>query len=601
MAYIIGTAGHVDHGKTALIHALTGIDADTLPEEKKRGMTIDLGFAHFTADNGETIGIIDVPGHERFIRNMVAGAWSLSLAMLVVASDEGWMQQTEDHARVLIAMGIEEILCVMTKTDLVDGPVQSVSIEETGKHLQGLFGEKIDIMSVSSHTGEGIEELRSSLVYRLNRSKSRRLRDTGSPYIHIDRAFSVKGSGTVVTGSLAGAKLREGDELTILPPGIRTRVRGIQAYHSLVKEAEPVSRVACNLHGIKKEELKRGYIAALNPDDFWTGREFILQWKVLDETRKGIRNHMELELACGTGHYTGRIHFLKTPGYARVVLNETLSTNWLDSSLFISQGGHHILAKGRFIWDGPCDYRFRKKLDEVLSRYPVGKSVKNHATLRLLLAGWVCIEKSTEKDILKKFSKTESYALRFTASCAITEDLFQKEIGQLIRHASQSGGISRAEYSQTLKFPVELSELLINEALKSGSIITKEQLLITPDQLGAKAPLSPLGRTLIHMMNVRHNKGLQFKEIKLAGARKELRDLIRMGRVLALQEDIFYSIETFNRLSEQILEGRATGELFSIPEAKERTELSRRYIIPLLNKMEEKGLVKRFGDKRMVL
>ena len=162
--HIIGTSGHVDHGKTALIQALTGINADRLPEEKKRGMTIDLGFAHFEGTGGETVGVIDVPGHERFIRNMVAGAWSLSCAVLVVAANEGWMQQTEDHARVLEAMGTERLICGLTKSDLVEKSTLPSVMEEVRTNLYRVFQKEITIIPVSSLTGEGIEDLKSEIL-----------------------------------------------------------------------------------------------------------------------------------------------------------------------------------------------------------------------------------------------------------------------------------------------------------------------------------------------------------------------------------------------------------------------------------------------------
>ena len=222
-SHIIGTSGHVDHGKTALIKALTGINADRLPEEKKRGMTIDLGFAHFQGEEGETVGVIDVPGHERFIRNMVAGAWSLSCAVLVVAGNEGWMQQTEDHARVLEAMGIENIICALTKIDIMEGKNLEPMSHEIRLNLSRIFEKKIEVVPLSSHTGEGIETLRRRILDIL---KNIPQKGSGSAYIHIDRAFTVKGSGTVITGSLSGGEICEGRRTDDSSRGVRKQKSG---------------------------------------------------------------------------------------------------------------------------------------------------------------------------------------------------------------------------------------------------------------------------------------------------------------------------------------------------------------------------------------
>lgn len=596
--HIIGTSGHVDHGKTALIEALTGINADRLPEEKERGMTIDLGFAHFEGADGRPIGIIDVPGHERFIRNMVAGAWSLSCAVLVVAGNEAWMQQTEDHAQVLKAMGIRQIVCAITKIDLIEEDILEYVQEIVQENLQRIFGREIQLVPVSSVTGEGIEDLRSCLLDLLKNSPP--IKSDSPAYIHIDRAFTIKGSGTVITGSLSGGKLSEGDELTILPQGLHTRIRGIQSYYSSLAQAYPVSRVACNLHGIKKQDVSRGCIAALNPKDFWSENEFIIQWEQLDESRKLIKNHMELEVASGTGHYIGKIHFLKTAGFARIVLNEPAATSWLAPCLFIQQGGHRILGKGHFIWPGKTDRHFRTQLGSVLDTYPVPAKVTSQAVLHFLLNDWISISSDADRQAVEAFVCAEKLAARFIGNSVILEERLQSELQHLLSLASRPGGVNRAEYMHSGILPAEIKTALINEVLTSKGIVQKEQLLISPEQLKEAAPLSPLGRRLLTMLEEYREKGLQLKDIREPGAKKELGNLARLGKVVALEGDIYYSTDNFQALADRILAGLAPGSSFSIPEAKEKTGLSRRYMIPLLIKMEERGLVKREGDSRVV-
>ncbi len=596
--HIIGTAGHVDHGKTALIQALTGINADRLPEEKKRGMTIDLGFAHFETPEGEAVGVIDVPGHERFIRNMVAGAWSLSCAVLVVAGNEGWMQQTEDHARVLEAMGIQEVVCALTKVDTIDDEFRELVSELVQENLTRIFRKEISIIPVSSITGEGIDTLRGAVVEILRRMPASKT--GGSAFFHVDRVFTIKGSGTVITGSLAGGELSEGDEISILPAGLTAKIRGIQSYYSSLKTACPVSRIACNLQGIKKEEVSRGCVAARNPADFRCEREFIIQWEALDESRRAIRNHMELEIASGTGHYIGSIHFLKAEGFARIVLNEKIPVASFDPCLFIQQGGYHILGKGRFIWAGETDRHFRIRLAEILKDYPAPEAISDEAVLRFMLQGWFTYTSKAVKRTIKQFAAAQSLKTREVQNTVVLEDFLLKEADRLNRLCSKPGGVGKAEYLQSGDIPLEIKEYLIDRGLTTYRIVQKDRILISPEQLGGDYGLSPLAKKIMNMLEKQKNAGLQLKEIPEPGARSELRNLARMEKVVALEGDIYFSRESFDALARVILEGLDAGTSFSIPEAKEKTGLTRRYMIPFLNKMEEKGLVKRDGDSRVV-
>ena len=598
MLHIIGTAGHVDHGKTALIEALTGINADRLPEEKSRGMTIDLGFAHFEGPDGNPVGVIDVPGHERFIRNMVAGAWSLSCALLVIAGDEGWMQQTEDHARVLEAIGIPEIVCVISKIDTIEKDILQYVTEIAEENCTRIFNKEINSIPVSSTTGEGIDILRSVLFDIVQSLPDKKF--DGPGFVHIDRVFTIKGSGTVITGSLSGGKLSEGEEITILPKGITTKIRGIQSYYSAVSTAYPVSRVACNLQGVKKEDISRGCIAAAAPAKFWTEKEFIVQWEESDKDRKSIKNHMELECAFGTGHTIGTIHFLRTPGFARMVLKEPIAVSWLETFLLIRQGGHRILGKGRFIRAGKTDRHFRIRLSSILTQYPVPESIQEESVLQFLLNEWLAFTSDSEREAVEAFAKAEKLKTRLVKDSIVLVKRFAKELDALKRLASRPGGVSKAEFFQSLALPGVIKERLLEEGLKTNTVVQNDQILINPEQLDGEASLSPLAKKLLDKLTESQSKGLQLKEIPEPGAKKELRNLARIEKVVALEGDIYFSTENFNALAGSVMEGLSSGSTFSIPEAKDKTGLSRKYIIPLLNKMEEKGMVKREGDSRVV-
>ena len=254
--FIIATAGHVDHGKSALVKALTGTDPDRLPEEKARQITIDLGFAelNLTAANGDKIhaGIVDVPGHEDFVRNMIAGVGSIDLALLVVAADDGWMPQTEEHLQILIYLGVQRAVIALTKTDL--GSVDSVT-EEIRSQLRETVFARSPIVSTSVRTGEGIENLKMALASELANMQPQR--DFGKPRLFIDRAFTLRGIGSVVTGTLTGGCFDRGQSIIVRPQNLQARIRSIQSHGVEIDFAQPGMRTALNLPDVAIDQIKR--------------------------------------------------------------------------------------------------------------------------------------------------------------------------------------------------------------------------------------------------------------------------------------------------------------------------------------------------------
>ncbi len=257
---ILGTAGHIDHGKTSLIKALTGIDTDRLKEEKERGITIELGFAHMKLPGGQLLGIVDVPGHEKFVKNMVAGATGIDLVALVIAADEGVMPQTREHLEICKLLKIKHGLVILTKIDIVDNDWLELVREDMGDFFSGTFLSNAPIVEVSSITGEGLKELvqiLDSLVKEIPE------RDIGHFFrLPIDRVFSMKGFGTVMTGTTLSGQIRTGDEATIYPQGISSRIRGIQVHNREVNQVRAGLRTAINLQGVEKAHVQRGNILA---------------------------------------------------------------------------------------------------------------------------------------------------------------------------------------------------------------------------------------------------------------------------------------------------------------------------------------------------
>lgn len=255
---VVGTAGHIDHGKTALVKRLTGVDTDRLDEEKRRGMTIELGFAPFTLPSGNTISIIDVPGHEKFVKTMVAGVTGIDFAILVVAADEGVMQQTREHIDILSLLNINSGVVALTKTDLVDEEWTGMVMEDINKSLSGTVLEGIPVIPVSSVTGHGIDRLVDMLEKLSQQASQKNSHELFR--LHIDRVFTISGHGTVVTGTVSGGRIFKGDTVEIMPSGLQSRVRSIQVHNRNVDSAGDGDRCALNLAGIEKEDIERGNV-----------------------------------------------------------------------------------------------------------------------------------------------------------------------------------------------------------------------------------------------------------------------------------------------------------------------------------------------------
>src|ERR1051325_554312 len=306
---IVGTAGHIDHGKTALVRALTGIDADRLPEEKRRGITIDIGFAEL--DLGEVrIGFVDVPGHERFVKNMLAGAHGIDVVALIIAADESVMPQTREHFDICRLLGVSKGLIVLTKKDLVDEELLQLARAEAEELVKGSFLEGAPIVSVSSRTGDGVDEVKQVL-----REIGVQVPERSSDYIArlpIDRSFTMKGFGAVVTGTLIAGTIHEGDELELLPIGTRVRVRGVQVHGSSVKQAVAGQRTAINLAGVESAIIERGMIL-VEPGRLRTTQIVDASINLLPDAPRPLRSRQRVRVHLGAAEILARVRVLDSP------------------------------------------------------------------------------------------------------------------------------------------------------------------------------------------------------------------------------------------------------------------------------------------------
>ena len=355
--FVIGTAGHVDHGKSTLVRALTGIDPDRLREEQERGMTIELGFAWLTLPSGRETSIVDVPGHIRFVRHMLAGIGPVDLAMLVVAADEGVMPQTREHLAILELLEVPRAIVVLTKCDLVDDDWAALVEEEIATVLAGTRLEGAPSVRVSATTGQGLDTLRAALDDALAATSPPR--DVGRPRLGIDRVFTMTGFGTVVTGTLLDGRLHTGDTVEVIPGGRSLRIRGLQSHRHEIEEALPGSRVAVNLAGVSTDELSRGQALAA-PGRLEAARTIDARLRVLHG--EAIRHNLRVTVHLGAAEAIGRVRLFGSEeiadgaeGWAQVVLAEPVAATVGD--LFVVRVGDQTLGGGRVIEVNPPRHR----------------------------------------------------------------------------------------------------------------------------------------------------------------------------------------------------------------------------------------------------
>ncbi|AFM43538.1 selenocysteine-specific translation elongation factor SelB [Desulfosporosinus acidiphilus SJ4] len=368
--YLVGTAGHVDHGKTELIRALSGIETDRLREEKQRGISIELGFAHMVLPSGRKVSIVDVPGHERFIRQMLAGASGMDIVLLVIAADEGIMPQTKEHLDILTLLEIPRGIVVLNKIDLVDEEWLDLMEEDIIEKLKNTVFENVPICRVSAVKGLGLEPLKREIDQILSEVESKK--STGPVRMPIDRVFSIQGFGTVVTGTLQSGTVILGQELAIEPGEIKAKVRSVQVHNEKVKEASAGQRVAVNLAGVDVAEVERGSVL-VTPNVFPAGTILDLSLRNLPSSDKPITQRQRVRFHIGTTEVLGRIHLLNheelTPGqegFAQILLEEPVAVASGDRFVLRFYSPPHTIGGGKIL--GVADYKQKRFKENVLAQ-----------------------------------------------------------------------------------------------------------------------------------------------------------------------------------------------------------------------------------------
>jgi selenocysteine-specific elongation factor len=624
--YIIATAGHVDHGKSALVNALSGTDPDRLPEEKKRGMTIDLGFAHIELGDAQ-LAIIDVPGHEDFVKNMIAGVGSIDLALLIVASDDGWMPQTEEHVQILQYLGVKHMVVVLTKADLA-GELAELALEEVCEQLIGTPYEGCPSISTSAETGEGIEELKSLLAETLSTIPPQT--DVGKPRLYVDRAFSKQGLGTVVTGTLTGGFLHKDQDVIIHPQEAASRIRGIQNHAHESDKTPPGTRTALNLRDIdvagkQRTGIKRGHVvtvpglgdphAIVDVHIFRTQREALMSKGALQPIKHGAR----VRIHHGSSSLPARIFLMhgsrvKPGGTAIAQLR-------FEQPVFSFAGDHFILRDwpeeftlaGGVILDPDArtrDYRFSERIHFLLSR----------AAPDADLHTWLAAEISFKHAIPTDRVLAKSTFSREAIASALADPAFTVEDRLVVDGAYWSGlkeRIGTAVDDMHIKHPelagvkiAELAQLGVPEPLltpllasmtnegyaRSGPHFKRADHTVTlPPDLEAEAvamrakleasPLEPPSR----------------KDLVVSGpTKKAMQFLLDTGEVTALNAEIVMLTSAYQQAVDTVRGHIETAGPATASDLRKAIGTTRRILMPLLEFLDQSGITQRNGDVRVL-
>lgn len=612
---VVGTAGHIDHGKTTLVHALTGMDTDRLAEEKLRGISIDLGFAHATLPDGREISFIDVPGHERFIKNMLAGAAGIEAVLLVVAADEGVKPQTREHFDICRLLGIKRGVIALTKTDVATAAQAMAAEEGVRKLCSGSFLEHAPVVPVSAVTGEGLKQLTAELSNLPGRNS--RTSDTGLPRLPLDRSFALKGFGTVVTGTLWSGQLRVGDMVQIHPTQQTARIRALQVHGAAVDVSTAGQRTAVNLTGIDHREIERGFVLT-RPDSFQPALVVDVQVNWLDDSEIPSRRAQFL-FHCGTAELSCALKVLSSKAGGE----ETLARLWLLGPVIAVPGDRFVLRRPSpaHTVAGGCiiDAFPPKRLSRAKAVRRLQSLIPADLTKRIQL---LVEESSTGRRIPELVILTgapadliESLVLQ-NRELQFIEAAQRAVTKQWIRHKRES----LLEWLKTFHTknpsiagaPIAAARLGLDASLASAVFEGFSEIRIQGEAIALASHRAQFTdgetRVLSRIEQVFRTAGTQppllAEALKLQGldakkSRYLLEVLIKNHRLVRVSDDLVFHADAIAQIRSLLAAHK--GRSFSVPEFKDWMQVSRKYAIPLLEYLDRQHVTRRDGDARVVL
>jgi selenocysteine-specific elongation factor len=627
---ILGTAGHIDHGKTSLIKAITGIDTDRLKEEKERGITIELGFASLDLPSGQHLGIVDVPGHEKFVKNMVAGATGIDIVIMIIAADEGVMPQTREHMEICTLLGVQHGLIAMTKTDLVEEEWLELALEDIREFSQGTFLEDSPILPVSSVTGEGIPELIVALDKIAGNIPERP--PTSLFRLPIDRVFTMKGFGTVITGTLVSGKIKVGDTIMVYPSRITSKVRGIQVHNQNAEAAEAGVRTAINFQGLDKAAVKRGEVLS-SPGALISSYMVDVSFHFLASNKKPLKNRTLVRFHAGTSEVIGRLILLEhedlppgQTGVAQLRLDEPVAIVKDDRFVVRSYSPVRTIGGGQVLNPIPLKHKRLKadvikglqNLAENDSETIISHHIQQAGYSGVTFSHLKIMTNLTDKQIetilqhllsQKTIIQTDKESRAFVHQA--TFDKLKRKMSEYLGNYHKANPLKTGMPKEELKSKVpqltdsKLFNLLLNQMIKNQEIIQEENnvrlnshrvalgegqadirdRILKTYQKGGLQP--PYFRDIVKTLNVDSNR-----------AKDVLMLLVAEGQIIKTKEDLYFHKEAVAELQGKLVDFiKSQGEI-TTPQFKEMTGVSRKFVIPLIEYFDAKNVTLRVGDSR---
>ncbi|HEX7721408.1 MAG TPA: selenocysteine-specific translation elongation factor [Pyrinomonadaceae bacterium] len=632
---IVGTAGHIDHGKTALVRALTGIDADRLPEEKRRGITIDIGFADL--DLGEVrIGFVDVPGHERFVKNMLAGAHGIDVVALVIAADESVMPQTREHFDICRLLGVGKGLIVLTKKDLADEELLQLARAEAEDLVKGSFLEGAPVIAVSSRTGEGIDELKNALSDIGLQTPARS--DDFIARLPIDRAFTIKGFGAVVTGTLIAGEISEGDELELMPARAQVRVRGVQVHGAAIKQASAGQRTAINLGGIDAASIERGMLLA-TPDRLRPTQIVDASVQLLDVAPRALRSRQRVRVHPGAAEILARVRVLETigeisPGKQGLVQLrfESPVVAVLGDRFIVRAYSPQVTIGGGTILDPFAVKHRAKDLAAIRARLEIlAKGDRAAGLAQFVISAGVA--GASREDIAARTAWREAVidaALaeakvngavmnvdrRFLSSAAF--DDVNRQIAAEVAAHHQREPLSRGLSKEIVRerffagASAETFRAMMAELEKRRSFVVEKEIVRLPEhtrqlsdedarvQDSLEKMFRDAGLSAPNLADAFTKAGLKASDPR---GRKILQLLIDSGALVKVHGEMFFHKSALEELVKKLRAHaqQKTDRAIDVGAFKDLAGISRKYAIPLLEYLDRQRVTRREGERRVIL
>lgn len=617
--HVIGTAGHVDHGKSTLVAALTGTNPDRLKEEQEREMTIDLGFAWLTLPSGEEIGIVDVPGHRDFIDNMLAGIGGIDAALLVIAADEGIMPQTREHLAILDLLQIQAGMVVLTKIDLVNDPEWIDLVEADIRNLlRDTIFKNIPIQRVSSVTHAGFPQLLQGVDLLLKDTPART--NQGRPRLPVDRIFTIAGFGTVVTGTLSDGNLATGDEVELLPSSLRGRIRGLQTHKKKEETAVPGSRTAVNIAGLDVEQIRRGDLVT-HPGQYKLSQRLDLNFRLLTGSSSPLRHHTEVKFYVGASETVGDVRLL-----GKDVINPGES-GWLQielrSPVVAVRGDRYILRRpspaetigGGTVVDSQPKKR-HKRFDNAVIQALFAMAKGSPA--EVLLQASLALGPALVKDVISRsglgISEAET-ALRElinSRQCILLDGLlianslwetYKEETITALSAYHQAyplrHGMPREELKSRLKLSPHNFNLILSKLASERMLVVTSNWAALPDHVVRFSPFQQVKvNKLMELFAAAPTTPPSVKECLIEVDENIFAALRESGELVAVSDEIVFRKQDYQNMVEQIHQKLLEKGQISMAEARDLLNSSRKYVQPLLEHLDEIGATVREGDFR---